>query len=433
MADSGYRLRYVKSGTVNAETVVYTSAGDVGSNYMTVVCPNGTLGYVKVGTIGDAVQSDIRVVKGTTAVSILKNNYVMFPVTDIVTTNTLVGDVSNGLVYGLSVVSDSDLVICGSYTSFNGTSYISKWNGSAWSALGTAPNTMVSDVLRFGSYTWAVGSFTNIGGVSATYQARYNGTNWQAIGNCNGSNTKLVTDGTNIYSGVGANTVNGITITSRVAKYNGSTWSDLKACIYGTYAALTMSYYNGKIFIAGDTSQIADISAPDTSGYITTDGSSVVTFPAISGKTPSSPNHRRRAIVYNPWRSTYWVGGDDGLFEYDGSNWYEIGPFSPVGSGWACIRDMYLDINSSSIFVVGGFTTIGGTTFNGIARWKNESGGKFIRYTNSGATTIGASSGGIVQKVGVGSSGSLWIVAYGGTSFTGTTHSTNGIIKTTTW
>ena len=87
------------------------------------------------------------------------------------------------LVYALAV-SGTDLYAGGYFTTAGGVpaNYIAKWNGSAWSALGSGMNGdgLCAGGERDQSLRW--GMFTTAGGVPANYIAKWDGSAWSALG-----------------------------------------------------------------------------------------------------------------------------------------------------------------------------------------------------------------------------------------------------------
>jgi hypothetical protein len=87
-------------------------------------------------------------------------------------------------VSALAVLPNGDLIAGGTFTTAGGisASRIARWNGSAWSPLGTGMDNSVTAlaVLPDGDLI-AGGSFTTAGGVSANRIARWNGTAWTPL------------------------------------------------------------------------------------------------------------------------------------------------------------------------------------------------------------------------------------------------------------
>lgn len=92
---------------------------------------------------------------------------------------------SDARVYGIKVAPNGNIYAAGKFTNAGGTAItnIAKYNGSAWSALGTAPNDVVlSLAIDQSGNVYAGGQFTSIGGVSAARVAKYSGSAWTAMG-----------------------------------------------------------------------------------------------------------------------------------------------------------------------------------------------------------------------------------------------------------
>jgi hypothetical protein len=71
-------------------------------------------------------------------------------------------------------VSGSDVYVGGLFTMAGGTAanYIAKWNGSAWSALGSGLNNQIRALAVLGSDVYAGGCFTTAGGKVSAYVAK---------------------------------------------------------------------------------------------------------------------------------------------------------------------------------------------------------------------------------------------------------------------
>ena len=90
----------------------------------------------------------------------------------------------NGAVYALNTDSPGVLYVGGNFTSAGGNTMakrIARWNGSAWSALGTTPlsNGAVHAIAFHAGKVYVGGTFLNAGGIpDADYLAVWNGTAW---------------------------------------------------------------------------------------------------------------------------------------------------------------------------------------------------------------------------------------------------------------
>jgi hypothetical protein len=115
-------------------------------------------------------------------------------------------------------------------------SNIAKWDGAAWSALGSGVNSTVYSLAAYddgtGPALYAGGSFTTAGGAQANYIAKWDGTAWSALGSGGMNNHVLalrVHDdgmGPALYVG-GPFTRAGGVPASYIAKWDGAAWSAL--------------------------------------------------------------------------------------------------------------------------------------------------------------------------------------------------------------
>ena len=136
---------------------------------------------------------------------------------------------ANGDVSAIAVDGSGNVYVGGGFT-FIGTvpaNYIAKWDGSAWSALGSGMNGDVYALAVSGTNLYAGGDFTTAGGVPANNIAKWNGSAWSALGSgMNGTVYALAVSGTNLYAGGYFTTAGGVTA-NNIAKWDGSAWSAL--------------------------------------------------------------------------------------------------------------------------------------------------------------------------------------------------------------
>ncbi|MGQ0553485.1 MAG: hypothetical protein ACT4PU_09735 [Planctomycetota bacterium] len=138
------------------------------------------------------------------------------------------------------------LYATGGFTTAGGNpaSRIAKWNGSAWSALGSGLNSQGMALAVYndggGAALYAGGFFTTVGGLPASHIARWNGTAWSALGAGVSGDDAWVNalaafndgDGSQLYVG-GSFTIAGGAPASRIARWDGSMWSALGAGLDG--------------------------------------------------------------------------------------------------------------------------------------------------------------------------------------------------------
>ncbi|MFN7395788.1 MAG: GC-type dockerin domain-anchored protein [bacterium] len=95
-----------------------------------------------------------------------------------------------GGVNALAVLPVSGSIVAGGFIATAGglpVNYVARWDGSSWSPLGVGTNRLVLALTSVrtpggGEDLYAGGFFTTAGGVPATYIARWNGTAWSALG-----------------------------------------------------------------------------------------------------------------------------------------------------------------------------------------------------------------------------------------------------------
>lgn len=155
----------------------------------------------------------------------------------------------------------TELYAGGRFTTAGGlpATNIAKWNGSAWSGLGTGVNGDVVALAFSGSDLYAGGFYTMAGGVAANRVARWDGVGWSALGEGVNANVyALALSGTNLYAGGDFTTAGGLAA-QRVARWDGSAWSPLGSGIGGRVYALAVSGSN--LFAAGTFSMAGSVSA----------------------------------------------------------------------------------------------------------------------------------------------------------------------------
>jgi alpha-tubulin suppressor-like RCC1 family protein len=264
-------------------------------------------------------------------------------------------------------VSGSDLYAGGNFSLAGGvpnTARIAKWNGSAWSALGTGTNGTVSALAVFGSDLYAGGSFSLAGGVASTARiARWNGSSWSALGTgTNGNVNALAVIGGDLYAGGQFSLAGGVASTARIAKWNGSAWSPLGTGTNGTVSALAVigsDLYAGGQFgsAAGvaNTARIAKWNGSAWSALGTGMDSTVSALAVIGGDLFAGGSFSLAGGVVNTSRIAKW----------DGSAW------SALGTGMESTVSTLAAVGSD-LYAGGSFTTAGGVLATRIAKWSGS-------------------------------------------------------------
>ncbi|MDP4290487.1 MAG: hypothetical protein Q8908_05350 [Bacteroidota bacterium] len=134
-------------------------------------------------------------------------------------------------IYALICDNTGNLYAGGDFDTTDGIAAysISKWNGSAWSILGSGMNGCMNDLVFDSSGNlYACGDFKMAGGRPANHIAKWNGSAWNALGS--GINYSVITlaidSSGNLYAGGAFDTAGGVPA-KNIAKWDGNTWSTL--------------------------------------------------------------------------------------------------------------------------------------------------------------------------------------------------------------
>lgn len=257
--------------------------------------------------------------------------------------------ISGGEAYCFAIGKDKCLYVGGIFTSAGGSSanYIAKWDGTAWSTVGTGMNGAVYSLAVAADGTiYASGAFTTAGGVSATRIAKWNGSAWSALGSGLGAaaNSMVFSTDGSLYCG-GAFTTAGGSSANYIAKWDGSSWSTLGTGMNSTIYSLVFDAA-GNLFAGG---------------AFTTAGGTTVNY----------------------------------IAKWNGSAWSAIGS----GAG-ANVRSVAIAPNGM-LYATGSFTSIGGVSANYIARWNGSSWAALGTGLNDVGYCVAASPSGVIFASGI--------------------------------
>ncbi|MBK9138252.1 MAG: hypothetical protein IPM17_05730 [Verrucomicrobia bacterium] len=234
-----------------------------------------------------------------------------------------------------------------------------KWNGRAWSALGSGVDGPVLAMAVSGTDVYVGGEFATAGGVTAVNIAKWNGSVWSALDSGvsrggspgRGGVYALTASGTDLYAGGSFDTAGGTTA-SNIAKWNGSGWVALGPGTDRSVRALAVSgadlYVGGDFYLAGGTAanKIAKWNGSSWSALGSWDGGDVYAL-AVSGMTVY--------VGRGLWR-------DNNIAVWDGSSW------SALGSGMD--GPVYsLAVSGTDVYAGGLFNKTGWGSANCIAKW----------------------------------------------------------------
>lgn len=152
---------------------------------------------------------------------------------------TALGTGFDGVVHALARLPNGDLVAGGEFAMAGGVpaSKVARWNGVAWAPLGagmqSAPGGGVYSLLPLANGDLiAGGSFTTAGGMPSSQVARWNGSAWSALGSGMSQGTydgvlALALDRQGDLVASGTFTAAGGIPANNIAKWNGTAWSSL--------------------------------------------------------------------------------------------------------------------------------------------------------------------------------------------------------------
>lgn len=263
-------------------------------------------------------------------------------------------------------------------------SRIAKWDGTAWSPLGSGVEISVSALTVFDDGTGpalvAGGNFSTAGGVSANRVAKWDGAAWSALGTgvSNSVSDLTVFDdgaGPALYAGGFFTSAGGVSA-NNIAKWDGAAWSPLGSGVNGSVLALTgfddgtgaALYAGGNFVTAGgvNASRIARWSGPGGAfewGNLNENGASL----PVTNLTTLSINATEILIATGEFEA---VGGKStrGLAQYDGASWDGLDG-GPQSSNSVSASVVFNDGSGEALYVGGDFSAIGSIDANNIARW----------------------------------------------------------------
>lgn len=306
-------------------------------------------------------------------------------------------------VYNEPSSGEDALFVGGSFLTAGGlqAKRIARWDGRAWSMLGTGMDGAVRAFATYdygtGSKLYAGGDFGTAGGTPAGRVARWDGSSWSALtgGNANGFVRAMavanVGGGPLLYVGGDFNILGGIEF-GRIAAFNGSSWQVVGQGGFPFFANGLNSFVdvlmahndgNGEKLYAGGAfnTAYATVTVPHLAKW---DGSA---WSQVGGGTEGS-FFSSMVVAMASFDDgsgdgpSLFIGGPFGtiaglvayhIARWDGSTWSVIGDGmdgAPFGGG--VYATTVFDDGSGGgpeLFITGSFSSIGSTPLNSIAKW----------------------------------------------------------------
>jgi hypothetical protein len=270
----------------------------------------------------------------------------------------------------------------GQYIDGGGNQYVSKWNGTTWSELGTGTFSLGAngDIYSICSdpsgNIYAAGAFTGAT-TGQGYVAKWNGTSWTEVGAGQKMGgyfiqhiTMLISDAAgNIYAG---GQLADSTFSYIVSKWDGTNWSRLGAGFNGSTDVIALDA-NGTLYTTGQFTNGAN--AGSGHNYVAKwDGTSWSEVGAGSGAL--NMNSYALALCTDPSHNVYVggrftdAGGSQYVAKYDGIGWSELG--GGITNTSNNDIDQILSDASGNIYAAGDFATLT-TNSQFVAKWNGTS------------------------------------------------------------
>lgn len=259
-------------------------------------------------------------------------------------------DMSTGLgistesVKAIAVAPNGTIYAGGTFTnSANPTlSFLAKWNGTAWEAVGSGVNGPVYAIgIKTSSEVFVGGDFTTAGGVAVNNFAKWSGSAWTDVGggfNDEVSCIYVSASSGSVYAG-GKFSLSGTTAMNHISKLNGTTWTALGSGISSSVNAIME---NNSILYAGTEALSAPVKKFDGSAWSDVTGLS-------SGKVYALASFNNQLYAGGDFSSPTFAAA-----RYDGTNW------STIVTTFSSTDKVYAMLSRAGILYLGGkFSNLG--------------------------------------------------------------------------
>ncbi len=290
------------------------------------------------------------------------------------TTQGLGGLTGGGLFFGMRGYSalalpGGDHVVGGAFTAAGGVpaSYIARWDGSSWNALGSGMNNTVGTLLLMpGGDVMAGGLFTTAGGATATHFARWDGTSWSPIGSGaepvpghmpNFSAMATLPNGDLVVDG---NVSGGGVRTCTVMHWDGTAWNQLGG-MFDDWVTAMRTAQNGDIYAVGEFQNVGGVPAAHIARWDGAAWSGV--GGGFNGTGYDVIETAAGDIVACGVFSSAGGVAVSGVARWDGSSWSGY-----PGSFNADVRSLD-ELPNGDLIAAGSFSSISGVSIVGVARF----------------------------------------------------------------
>jgi len=283
----------------------------------------------------------------------------------------------------LAFAGNGDLLVGGQFSAIESVAAnsVARWNGSAWSPLGSGLIGRVRSLATTSTGALFAGGSFNLGGAPTNDNvAQWNGSSWQSLGsgvqNTTWPQSTVVFALAEVASGLvaaGQFDVAGGVPALELARWNGTAWTTMASGIepaVGSAVSALQRTSNGELFAAGDFSRIG---GRDGIGLGRWNGSFWAPLRAVGIGGATTAVHRSDS-------GDVYLGGTfqdidavacNGIARRVGAGWQPVGAgFAPLDSGLeiAAIRSL----PGGDVVAGGWFDGGGGPTTRSLARWNGS-------------------------------------------------------------
>lgn len=264
----------------------------------------------------------------------------------------------------------------GAFTNIGGVAANSaaKWTpvlvGSGWEAMGggfTGTNVLVTGMAMYNGQLHVSGTFQNADGVPAQNMAAWSGTGWAPFSGANDEVRRIQSDATHLYA-VGDFTTIGGSSARRAARWNGSAWEPLGS---GLSSGMFDAVLNGGVLLVSGS--FIEAGSASVAGVARWDG---VEWSALNADRQKGMNLPLGLVAaFDVFNDSLYAGGlllgaggrlISRIARWDGSAWSSLGEgiIGPTAHRVRAITHM-----GDDLYVGGTFTNAGGVMASNIARW----------------------------------------------------------------
>ncbi len=289
------------------------------------------------------------------------------------------GSGMDNVVHALTTRPSGEVIAGGVFDTAGGVSVkrLASWNGTAWSSVGggvaylNGTGGIVGGVLALPNGDLIVtGFFLTAGGVSVGHIARWNGSAWSSLGSgIGGALQGYARSLTRMQSGdivvAGFESASSSNPGFIVQRWNGTSWSEIGPRAYPAVHTVT-TLPSGEVFVGGEFATIGTERFSRMAKWYGSWSGMVGPGPVTDGPVRALARLPNGDIVAGGLFTTIGGVAANRVARWDGASW------SPMGSGMNDRVDALKTLANGDLIAGGWFTTAGGGPASRIARWNGS-------------------------------------------------------------